>query len=148
MIEANRRLSNVRSIEFIGNIEGMDIPKGTADVVVTGGFTGNIVLKMLEGVAETVMRLGRYAGDKSIRYKAGLGLLAPAVKKLRKATDWEQYGGVPILGFDHLCIKAHGRSTERAITNALKVATRAARTELVRSMREGLEELAETEASA
>lgn len=141
VVEAHRRLQKVDCVEFIGNIEGMDIPKGTADVVVTGGFTGNIVLKMLEGVAETVMRLGRYAGDRSLRYKAGLGLLAPAVKKLRRATDWEQYGGAPILGFDRLCIKAHGRSTERAIVNAIKVATRAARTELVRSMREGLESL-------
>ncbi|MCB9597923.1 MAG: phosphate acyltransferase PlsX [Sandaracinaceae bacterium] len=142
VVEANRRLRELGPvIEFIGNIEGMDIPKGTADVVVTAGFTGNIVLKMLEGVAETVMRLGRYAGDKSLRYKAGLGLLMPAVKKLRKATDWEQYGGAPILGFDHLCIKAHGRSTERAIANALKVATRAARTELVRTIRAGLEAL-------
>ncbi|MFK7988196.1 MAG: phosphate acyltransferase PlsX [Sandaracinaceae bacterium] len=141
VVEANRQLQQLTSLNFIGNMEGMDIPKGTADVVVTGGFTGNIVLKMLEGVAETVMRLGRYAGDKSIRYKAGLGLLAPAVKKLRRATDWEQYGGAPILGFDHICIKAHGRSTERAITNALKVATRAARTELVHSIRSGLEEM-------
>jgi glycerol-3-phosphate acyltransferase PlsX len=143
VVEAHRRLAAVEHLEFIGNIEGMDIPKGTADVVVTGGFTGNIVLKMLEGVAETVMRLGRYAGDRSLRYKAGLGLLAPAVKKLRQATDWEQYGGAPILGFDHLCIKAHGRSTERAVANAIKVATRAARTELVRSMREALGELEE-----
>ena len=141
VVEANARLSRIEHLEFIGNIEGMDIPKGTADVVVTAGFTGNIVLKMLEGVAETVMRLGRYAGDKSLRYKAGLGLLMPAVKKLRKATDWEQYGGAPILGFDHICIKAHGRSTERAIGNAIKVGARVARTELVRSIRAGLESL-------
>ncbi|MGE0785002.1 MAG: phosphate acyltransferase PlsX [Sandaracinaceae bacterium] len=134
VVEAHKILSQVEHVNFIGNIEGMDIPKGTADVVVTSGFTGNIVLKMLEGVAETVIRLGRYAGDQSLRYKAGLGLLAPAVKKLRRATDWEQYGGVPILGFDHLCIKAHGRSTERAIANAIRVATRTARTELVKTM--------------
>jgi glycerol-3-phosphate acyltransferase PlsX len=141
VIDAHARLSTVRCIEFIGNIEGMDIPKGTADVVVTAGFTGNIVLKMLEGVAETVMRLGRYAGDKSLRYKLGLGLLAPAVKKLRQATDWEQYGGAPILGFDRICIKAHGRSTDRAIKNAIRVAARAARTDLVSSIQEGLAEL-------
>lgn len=141
VVEAHDRLLGVSSIEFIGNIEGMDIPKGTADVVVTAGFTGNIVLKMLEGVAETVMRLGRYAGDASVRYKAGLALLAPAVKKLRRATDWQQYGGAPLLGFDHLCIKAHGRSTERAIGNAIKVGARAARSELVRAIREGLGEL-------
>lgn len=141
VVEAHARLASLSCIEFIGNIEGMDIPKGSADVVVTSGFTGNIVLKMLEGISETVMRLGRYAGDRSIRYRAGLALLAPAVKKLRRATDWEQYGGVPILGFDHMCIKAHGRSTERAMANAIKVATRTARTDLVRSIREGLAEL-------
>ncbi|HHH27524.1 MAG TPA: phosphate acyltransferase PlsX [Polyangiaceae bacterium] len=141
VVEANQRLRQVEGIEFIGNIEGMDIPKGTADVVVTAGFTGNIVLKMLEGVAETVVRLGRYAGDKSLRYKLGLGLLMPAVKKLRKATDWEQYGGAPILGFDHLCIKAHGRSTERAIHNAILVATRASKTGLIGSIRTSLESL-------
>lgn len=143
VVEAHARLAEVEELNFIGNIEGMDIPKGTADVVVTAGFTGNIVLKMLEGVAETVIRLGRYAGDQSLRYKAGLGLLAPAVKKLRRATDWEQYGGVPILGFDHLCIKAHGRSTERAIANAIRVATRTARTGLVQAMQEQLSALTE-----
>lgn len=148
VVEAHARLKELGCIEFIGNIEGMDIPKGTADVVVTAGFTGNIVLKMLEGVADTVMRLGRYAGDSSVRYKAGLALLAPAVKKLRKATDWQQYGGAPLLGFDHVCIKAHGRSTERAIGNAIKVAARAARSELVRSIREGLAELEPTERRA
>lgn len=142
VVDAHARLARLQCIDFIGNIEGMDIPKGTADVVVTAGFTGNIVLKMLEGVAETVMRLGRYAGDQSVRYKAGLALLAPAVKKLRRATDWEQYGGVPLLGFDRVCIKAHGRSTERAIGNAIKVAARTARSDLVASIREGLAELA------
>lgn len=146
LVEANHRLARVPHLEFIGNIEGTDIPKGTADVVVTDGFTGNIVLKMLEGVAETVVRLGRYAGDRSLRYKAGLALLAPAVKKLRRITDWEQYGGAPILGFDHLCIKAHGRSTERAIANAIKVANRAAQSDLIPSMRSALEELSSASA--
>ena len=140
VVEANRLLSRLTCIDFIGNVEGMDIPRGTADVVVTGGFTGNIVLKMLEGVAETVMRLGRYAMDKSIFYKAGLALLSPAVKKLRRVTDWEQYGGAPILGFDRLCIKAHGRSSARAIANALKVAHKATRTDIIAAIREGVAE--------
>jgi glycerol-3-phosphate acyltransferase PlsX len=138
VVEAHRILALRADLEFIGNLEGLDIPKGTADVVVTGGFTGNIVLKMLEGVAETVTRLGRYAMKRSLRYKAGLALLAPAVKELREVTDWEQYGGAPILGFDRLCIKAHGRSSARAITNAVKVASRAARSDLVGSIRSAL----------
>ena len=107
----------------------------------TGGFPGNIVLKMLEGVSETAVRLARYAGEKSLRYKAGLALLAPAIRQIRQVTDWQQYGGVPILGFDRLCIKAHGRSTARAVRNALKVATISARTDAIGAIRQGLERL-------
>jgi glycerol-3-phosphate acyltransferase PlsX len=139
VVKAHGVLKRVPGIDFIGNIEGMDIPRGTADVVVTSGFTGNIVLKMLEGISETVMRLARSAGEKSLQYKAGLLLLAPAIQRLRQVTDWQEYGGVPILGFDRLCIKAHGRSTQRAIRNALRVAHRAAHTDTIGSIRAGLE---------
>ncbi|MCP4500814.1 MAG: phosphate acyltransferase PlsX [Deltaproteobacteria bacterium] len=118
-------------MDFVGNIEGLDIPRGTADVIVTGGFTGNIVLKMLEGVAETMARLGRYAFKQNMMYKAGLTLLSPALKELKAVTDWEQYGGAPILGFDHLCIKAHGRSSKRALKNAMKVANRCVENQLL-----------------
>jgi glycerol-3-phosphate acyltransferase PlsX len=141
VVEAHAILQKTPGIEFIGNVEGMDIPRGTADVIVTGGFTGNIVLKMLEGVSETVMRLARYAGEKSWQFKLGLLLLSPAIKRVRQVTDWEQYGGAPILGFDRLCIKAHGRSTERAIGNAIKVATRTVRTDLVKAIEAQLEKL-------
>jgi glycerol-3-phosphate acyltransferase PlsX len=140
VVRANAILRRVPGIEFIGNVEGMDIPRGTADVVVTSGFTGNIVLKMLEGISETVMRLARSAGEKSLQYKAGLLLLAPPIQRLRQVTDWQEYGGVPILGFDRLCIKAHGRSTARAIRNAIRVAHKAARTDTVGAIRQGLEQ--------
>lgn len=141
VVRAHARLKRVArsaGIEFIGNIEGMDIPRGTADVVVTSGFTGNIVLKMLEGISETVMRLARSTSEKSLQYKAGLALLAPAIQRLRQVTDWQEYGGVPILGFDRLCIKAHGRSTARAVGNAIRVAHKAARTKTVEAIRDGL----------
>ncbi len=144
-----RRLADeARVLDFIGNIEGMDIPRGTADVVVTGGFTGNIVLKMLEGISETVMRLARSASEQSLQYKAGLALLAPAIKRVRQVTDWQEYGGVPILGFDRLCIKAHGRSTQRAIRNAIRVAHRAARADTVASIERGIEAARALEAGA
>ncbi len=134
IVEAHARLRERKDLEFIGNIEGLDIPRGTADVVVTSGFVGNIVLKMLEGVSDTVGRLAKYAIDKRLRYRAGVALLAPAVRALRRATDWEQYGGVPILGFDRVCIKAHGRSSARAIGNAIKVASKATRSGLVEAI--------------
>lgn len=143
IVRAHATLMRVPDIEFVGNIEGMDIPRGTADVVVTSGFTGNIVLKMLEGISETVMRLARSAGETSLQYKAGLALLAPAIRRLRQVTDWQEYGGVPILGFDRLCIKAHGRSTSRAIRNAIRVAHRAVRTDTVGIIRRGLERVRE-----
>jgi len=139
--EAHQILKGLDDMNFIGNIEGMDIPKGTADVIITDGFTGNIVLKMFEGIASTVMRLGKYAFRKSIVYKAGLTLLAPAVKQLKEVTDWEQYGGAPILGFDRICIKAHGRSSERAIKNALKVAVKTVETDVVSAIRESMSTL-------
>lgn len=140
VVAAHERLARLDCVNFIGNVEGMDLPHGTADVVVTGGFTGNIVLKMLEGVAETVRNLARYAFRQNLMYKAGLTLLSPAVKQLRAVTDWEQYGGAPVLGFDHVCIKAHGRSSERALANAIKVAHKAVRTGLVDAIRAGLDE--------
>lgn len=136
--EAHALLRELKNIDFIGNIEGNDIPKGTADVVVTGGFVGNIVLKMLEGVSETMVRTMQYAGERNLRYRAAIGVLSPLIKRIRQATDWQEYGGVPILGFDRLCIKAHGRSTERAIANAIKVATKAARTGVVDAIRQDL----------
>lgn len=115
------------AFEFIGNIEGLDIPKGQADVVVTGGFVGNVALKMLEGIGETVMDIARYAYRQKLSWKLALLLLRSGIRQLKASTDWQQYGGAPILGFDKLCIKAHGRSGERAMRNAIKLAARASR---------------------
>jgi glycerol-3-phosphate acyltransferase PlsX len=124
IVEANARLRDMPSVEFVGNIEGLDIPRGTVDVIVCEGFIGNIVLKMLEGVSEVAKDLARAAYGKNLLYKLGLGMLSKGIKKLRGLTDWKQYGGAPIVGFDHLVIKAHGRSNARAIRNALKVAAK------------------------
>jgi glycerol-3-phosphate acyltransferase PlsX len=138
VVEAHARLRSRSDLNFVGNIEGTDIPRGTVDVVVTGGFVGNIVLKMLEGVAETMQTLMRSAADASLINKAGLALLMPALTELKRTTDWQQYGGAPILGFDRVCIKAHGRSSPRAIKNAIKVAARACESDLVEAIRLGL----------
>ncbi len=135
---AHRLLAARHDLEFIGNIEGLDIPKGTADVVLTDGFVGNIVIKMLEGIADTVQGLLSDAADQSLVNKAGLALLAPALGELKKTTDWQQYGGAPLLGFEHVCIKAHGRSNARAIKNAIQVADRAVTSDLVGALRTGL----------
>jgi phosphate acyltransferase len=138
VVEANARLSTLAGVRFIGNIEGVDIPKGTADVVVCDGFVGNICLKMLEGVSETVIELARYAYKEKLLWRAGLAMLSSGIERIKEVTDWEQYGGAPILGFDKLFIKAHGRSKSRAITNAGKVAAKAVSRDLTKVIIEGL----------
>ena len=115
-------LKKADELNFIGNIEGKDVPKGIADVVVTEGFMGNVVLKMLEGVADVVKETGKYAFKKKLSWKIAMVLLSPGLKKLKRRTDYSEYGGAPILGFKKLAIKAHGRSNAKAIANAIRVA--------------------------
>ena len=120
---------------FIGNVEGVDIPRGTADVVVCSGYVGNVVLKMLEGVSETVLRLARYAYKEKLVWRLALAMLSGGIKRIKAVTDWQEYGGAPLLGFDHLFIKAHGRSGARAIANAVKVAHKAVASHLIDDIR-------------
>ena len=130
IVEAHRLLAESPEINFVGNVEGVDIPRGTADVVVCSGFVGNVVLKMLEGVSETIVRLAGYAYKERLIWRAGLMMLSGGLSRLKEVTDWEQYGGAPLLGLDKLFIKAHGRSKARAITNACKVAAKAVGSDL------------------
>jgi glycerol-3-phosphate acyltransferase PlsX len=138
VVEAHTRLASMAAVNFVGNVEGVDIPKGTVDVIVTDGFVGNVCLKMLEGVHETVVELARYAYKEKLRWRAGLAMLSSGIQRIKDITDWEQYGGAPILGFDRIFIKAHGRSKARAITNAGKVAAKAVAHQLGTAIQEGL----------
>ncbi|MBI2060236.1 MAG: phosphate acyltransferase PlsX [Nitrospirae bacterium] len=138
--EAHQLLKTGRQIQFIGNVEGVDIPKGTADVVVCAGFYGNVVVKMLEGVSETAMRLAHYAFKEKFLWKFGLLALRSGIRQLKQVTDWEQYGGAPLIGFDRLMIKAHGRSRALAVKNAIKVAAKTVRGNLLPKIIEGMRE--------
>jgi glycerol-3-phosphate acyltransferase PlsX len=129
--EAHGILQGHPGLNFIGNVEGVDIPRGTADVVVCSGYVGNVVLKMLEGVQATVLSLAKYAYKESLLWRAALVMLSGGIKRLKAVTDWQEYGGAPLLGFGKLFIKAHGRSGERAMTNALKVAAKAVQSGLL-----------------
>jgi len=139
IVRAHGMLKEMAGIDFIGNIEGVHIPRGLADVIVCDGFTGNITLKMLEGVSDTVTSLARYAYRSRWTWKVALMLLSGGIKRLKELTDWQQYGGAPILGFDRLCIKAHGRSGPRAIRNAIRVAERCVAQGLSGRIKENLE---------
>ena len=131
-------LRKAEELNFIGNIEGKDIPKGIADVVVTEGFIGNVVLKMLEGVAEVVKETGKYAFKKKMTWKIAMALLSPGIKKLKRRTDYSEYGGAPILGFKKLAIKAHGRSNAKAIANAIRVAAESSKQDLCSRIEESV----------
>ena len=138
IVEAHARLAALETVEFVGNVEGVDIPRGTVDVIVCEGFVGNIVLKMLEGVAQVAVDLAKRAYSERLLWRVGLGLLSTGLRQLRTLTDWKQYGGAPIVGLDHVVIKAHGRSNALAIRNALKVAARAAERGLAEQIRTGM----------
>lgn len=141
VVEAYARLSQMSGINFIGNVEGVDIPRGSADVIVCSGFVGNVVLKMLEGVSETVVRLASYAYKEKLMWRAGLAMLSGGIGRLKELTDWKQYGGAPLLGFDRVMIKAHGRSHAHALQNAVKVAAKTVATGMVQEIERSLREI-------
>jgi len=137
IVEAHEALINHPQINFVGNVEGLDLPRGTVDVVVCDGFLGNVVLKMLEGVTEVVTDLAKDAYARKFLWRLGLTMLSQGLRQLRTMTDWKQYGGAPLLGFDKVVIKAHGRSNSRAIRNAIKVAAKAVSRDLSEQIRRG-----------
>ena len=148
VIAAHERFLKNASINFIGNIEGLDIPRGVADVVVCSGFVGNVVVKMLEGVSQTVKNLARYAYKEKVMWRAALALLSSGIQRLKDVTDWEQYGGAPLLGFENLFIKAHGRSQARAIGNAIRVANKALSNDICTTIAASLPEMQNTSEDA
>jgi phosphate acyltransferase len=127
LASAYRTLKGRPEINFIGNIEGNDLVRGAADVIVCEGLMGNVVLKLMEGLSEVIMDLAGTASRENWRWRLGLMMLASGVGRLRDLTDYAAYGGAPILGFENIAIKSHGRSTAKAIANAVKVAAKAVR---------------------
>jgi len=113
-------------LDFVGNVEGKDLPKGLADVIVTDGFTGNVVLKVAEGVSESLVSSLRTALTSRWHYKLAAGVLRPAFRSVARRLDYSEYGGAPLLGVRGTVIIGHGRSDSRAIYNAVLVAMKAA----------------------
>jgi glycerol-3-phosphate acyltransferase PlsX len=107
------------SLNYLGYVEGTDLYNGTADVVVADGFVGNVALKVSEGVAEVMIALLKEEVTGSARAKMGYLLLSDAFKALSRTGDYSEYGGVPLIGVDGICIICHGKSNEQAIKNAI-----------------------------
>lgn len=122
VIKTYEQLANLKDINFVGNIEGRDIPKGNVDIMVCDGFVGNIILKVIEGMASTFGQLLKEEINQSIVTKMGAGLMLPALQGLKKRMDYSEYGGAPLLGINGISIICHGSSKAKAIHNAIKVA--------------------------
>lgn len=115
------RLLKDSNLNFIGNIEARDIPIDAADVVVSDGFTGNIILKMYEGVALTLLNKIKDMFKKNIKTKIAASLLLNDMKELKKQVDYNEFGGAPIVGISKPVFKAHGSAKAKAFKNALKL---------------------------
>jgi glycerol-3-phosphate acyltransferase PlsX len=134
------RLLKASSLHFIGNIEGREIYSGLADVVVCDGFTGNIVLKTSEGLVDTVEAL---LGDElqgTFSSQVGYLLSRRAFRRFRKRVDYSEYGGAPLLGVAGLAIVCHGRSSAKAVRNAIAMAYRFATTDVIRRIEQEIAE--------
>ncbi len=106
-------------LHFIGNVEGKDLFSGVADVIVSDGFTGNVALKVSEGVVQSVLSMARHEITKSIFAKLGYLLMKRHLKKIYKKVDYSEYGGAQLLGVNGVCIIGHGRSNPAAVRNAV-----------------------------
>jgi phosphate acyltransferase len=126
--------------ELIGNVEGGDLTSGTADVIVTDGFTGNVALKTMEGVSQTVLRAVRDAALSSPRAKLGGLLLTPALRSFRAQIDPEGHGGAYLLGLRRLGVVPHGSFTRRGFAQAILRAARGAQEDLVGGTHAALEQ--------
>jgi glycerol-3-phosphate acyltransferase PlsX len=133
--EAFELLTSATGIEFIGNIEGRDVMSDGVDVAVTDGFTGNVVLKTLEGGMKAVVRALLAAFDSDPSYRPHAEALMPALLPLYETLDPDTYGGAILLGVDGVCIISHGSSGPRAIVNGIDVAREMVERDMVGEIR-------------
>ena len=118
-------------INFIGNVEGRDVYSGEADVIVCDGFTGNVTLKVSEGLVETVEALLHDELAATFGGRVGYVLSRQAFRRFRRRVDYSEYGGAPLVGLNGLCIVGHGRSSAKAVANAVTMAVRAVNEDLL-----------------
>ena len=139
-LETHELLAGAEGLHFLGNTESRDLLLGAADVVVCDGFTGNVVLKLMEGTIKTVLDALREEITSSRRGKVGGLLVRPAARGLRQRLDPETYGGAYLLGLRGLAVIAHGNSSRRAIANAIRLAARGVEHDVVNRLAERLPE--------
>ncbi len=139
VVEAHEQLAAGSGLDFVGNVEGTDLTSGVADVVVTDGFTGNIAIKLSEGVSATMIAAIRSRVESSLRSKVGGLLIRPALRGLRDELDPETSGGAYLLGLRSVVVVPHGRFTRNGYANAILLAARAVEDDIARRTHAALE---------
>jgi glycerol-3-phosphate acyltransferase PlsX len=125
-------------LNFTGNAEGKDIVWGLADVIVTDGFTGNVVIKLAEGVSKLLLDVLKEEIMSRSVAKVGAVLAKPAFDAVQRRLDYREYGGAPLLGVDGVVIVGHGRSDAKAIRNAIRVAAQTVENGVLEAIKQGL----------
>jgi glycerol-3-phosphate acyltransferase PlsX len=128
-------------LNFIGNVEGRDVFNGRVDVIVTDGFTGNVILKVSEALAEMVEQLLREEIKKTLKASVGFLLSRSAFRSFKSRLDYSEYGGAPLLGVKGCVIICHGRSSAKAVKNAIRLAAEFARQGLAEKIRSSVADL-------
>jgi glycerol-3-phosphate acyltransferase PlsX len=129
-------------LNFVGNVEGRDVYGGDVDVIVTDGFTGNVILKVSEGLAHMVEETLKQEITRSLQASMGFFLSKDAFRAFKKRLDYSEYGGAPLLGVAAACLIGHGRSNAKAVKNAVRAAHQFAKAGLPGKIRDRARELA------
>jgi glycerol-3-phosphate acyltransferase PlsX len=137
--EAHELLAS-SGLNFTGNVEGRDVIAGTVDVVVTDGFTGNVLLKFTESIVHFLGSLLKEGIEKRAMAKIGAGLMKPVFRDVGRTLDYAEYGGMPLLGIDGVTIIGHGGSSAKAIKNAVLAAESFVKLGVNRSIKDRIEE--------
>ncbi|MFN7914636.1 MAG: phosphate acyltransferase PlsX [Vicinamibacterales bacterium] len=125
------QLLKASAVNFIGNVEARDVYSGSADVIVCDGFTGNVALKISEGLVDTIEGLLREELSSTITMRVGSLLTQRAMRHFKRRVDYSEYGGAPLLGVAGITIVGHGRSSAKAVRNAVAMAYRFASGQLI-----------------
>jgi glycerol-3-phosphate acyltransferase PlsX len=129
--ESYDAIEALEPINFIGNLEARDIPFGKADVIVCDGFTGNVILKLSEGVAKSITDMVKEAFTKNILTKLSALFVKGGLSKMKKKLDYSEYGGAPLLGVKKLVVKAHGSSNAKAFKNAILFTEKSLKSDII-----------------
>ena len=134
-------LERARGLNFIGFVEGVDIAKGTADVIVTDGFTGNVSLKTMEGTIRYIVHTLKTGFSSSLMSKIGYLCCRNAIKTLKDAIDPRNHNGAPLVGLKKISIKSHGNSDAVGFANAISVAVKLAKSGFVENIEKMISEI-------